>query len=294
VPLKDENGRAVGLVGISRDITDIKQAEEVLKLYASKLEHSNKELEQFAYIASHDLQEPLRKVTAFGDRLKARYGEALDERGLDYLTRMQSAATRMQRLIDALLTYSRVTTKAQPFEPVNLSQIANEIISDLEIRIEQVAGQVKIGNLPTIDADPTQMRQLMQNLLSNALKFHKPDQPPIVELQAQLLNGHTRPTSDPAAATFCRLTVQDNGIGFDEKHADRIFQVFQRLHGRGEYEGSGVGLAICRRIVERHNGTITATSGDGQGATFTITLPIEQSEDGNHAYEAINMYGRRS
>lgn len=264
------------------ELTARRQAEERLKRYATKLEFSNRELQDFAYVASHDLQEPLRKVQAFSDRLLAGYDQALDERGRDYLERMQNAAKRMQALINDLLTYSRVTTRAQPFQAVDLGQVAREVVSDLEVRLEEVNGRVELGDLPSIEADATQMRQLLQNLIGNALKFHRQDEAPVVKVSARLLNGAGKqPVTHPAdRAERCQLTVEDNGIGFDEKYVDRIFQIFQRLHGRNTYEGTGVGLATARKIVERHSGSITATSRPGQGSTFTVTLPIRQGEHG--------------
>lgn len=269
----DEAGQPLRMVGFTTDITERARAEEQLQHYTTRLEQSNRELEEFAYVASHDLQEPLRKIQAFGDRLKTRHGQTLDDRGRDYLERMQNAAARMQTLINGLLTYSRVTTKAQPFAPVDLAQVAQEVMSDLEVRIQEVEGRVDVENLPRIEADPTQMRQLLQNLVANALKFHRQDQPPLVKVYADNASHNG----------LCQIFVEDNGIGFDEKYLDRIFQVFQRLHGRGEYEGSGVGLAICRKIVERHGGRITARSAPGQGATFIVTLPVRQSQgEANH------------
>jgi signal transduction histidine kinase len=250
------------------------RAEKELKIYADKLQKSNQELQDFAHVASHDLQEPLRKITAFSDRLKSKYAGVIDETGMDYMERMQKAAQRMQKLIEGLLAYSRVTTKAQPFEPVNLSAIACDVLSDLEVRIQNSGGRVQVGDLPTIYADPLQIRQLLQNLIANALKFHKEKQPPVVKVSAD--------TSDNGEREFCRVTVEDNGIGFDEKYAERIFGVFERLHGRQEYEGSGIGLSVCRRIVERHGGTITAKSVPGEGATFTIDLPLSQDQGGNN------------
>jgi two-component system sensor kinase FixL len=267
------------------DISERKQAEERVRRFAAQLEQSNRELQEFAFVASHDLQEPLRKIQAFGDRLQARHAGRLDEEGRDYLQRMLSATGRMQDLIDGLLTYSRVSSKAQPFAPVDLGQLAREVVSDLESRIQQSGGRVEIGELPTIEADGVQMRQLLQNLIGNSLKFHKPNEPPRVEVQARLLPGPlSRGNSSQAGPAYCTLTVEDHGIGFDEKYRDRIFQVFQRLHGRGEYEGTGMGLAICRRIVERHHGWITAKSTPGQGATFIVTLPVRQPK-GEHANE---------
>jgi len=251
------------------------KAEQELKVYSEKLQNSNRELQDFAHIASHDLQEPLRKIIAFGDRLKTKYAGVIDETGIDYMNRMQNAALRMQKLIEGLLAFSRVTTKAQPFETVDLSAIARDVLSDLEVRIHNSGGKVEIGKLPTIHADPLQMRQLLQNLIANALKFHKPELPPVVQVTADTPPAENR-------GSF-RLTVKDNGIGFDEKYADRIFGVFQRLHGRQEYEGSGIGLSVCRRIVERHGGTITAKSAPGEGANFTIDLPLNHDQGGNNA-----------
>jgi two-component system sensor kinase FixL len=250
---------------VLRDITERKRIENALARQREELIRSNRELEQFATIASHDLQEPLRKIQAFGDRLAHKYADALAPEGRDYLERMQGAARRMQVLIQDLLTFSRITTKAQPFTPVDLGEVAREVVSDLEMRVEQTGGSVEIGPLPTIDADPLQMRQLLQNLVGNALKFHKEDVPPRVEISAET-----------TADGLCRLRVADNGIGFDEKYLDRIFGVFQRLHGREAYEGTGVGLAICRKIAERHGGSITATSVPGRGSTFIVTLPVRQ------------------
>ncbi len=265
-------------LALLRDITERRQAEMALQQYADELKRSNQELEQFAYIASHDLQEPLRKIQAFGDRIASRYKDALDERGQDYLRRMQEAASRMQSLITDLLMLSRVTSKAQPFVEVDLDQVVHEVLSDLEVRIERIGGQVEVRDLPTVKADPMQMRQLLQNLISNALKFHREDRPPSVKVYGRALPGSAaRGVKSPAY----QIHVEDNGIGFDVKYLDRIFKPFQRLHGRNTYEGSGIGLAICNKIAERHGGAITATSTPGQGATFTITL--DKNPDGGGA-----------
>jgi len=231
-----------------------------------ELARSNEELQQFAFVASHDLQEPLRKITVFGDRLKATCQDALTEKGYDYLQRMQNAAERMQVLIEDLLILSRITTRAQPFVEVNLSQVTQEVLSDLEIRIAQTGAIIEIGELPIIKADPLQMRQLLQNLISNALKFYGDKQPLIVKIYSKKF------TNQQLKSEYCQIIVEDNGIGFDEKYLDRIFNVFQRLHGRTEYEGTGMGLAICRKIVERHQGSITAKSEPGKGASFIVTI----------------------
>lgn len=246
-----------------------------------ELARSNAELQQFASVASHDLQEPLRKIQAFGNRLKAICGEQLTAQGQDYLERMQSAAQRMQALIDDLLTLSRITTRGQPFVIVDLNLIVQEVLSDLELQIQQSNGDVEVGEMPTIEADAVQMRQLLQNLIGNALKFHRPEQPPTVKIYSQLLNQEQQPTDSQENATACRIFVADNGIGFDEKYLDRIFNVFQRLHSRSEYEGTGMGLAICRKIAERHGGSITANSKLGQGSKFIITIPIKQRRGEN-------------
>jgi PAS domain S-box-containing protein len=253
------------------DISTSKQAEIDLQRYASKLEQSNRDLQEFAYIASHDLQEPLRKVLAFGDRLINKYGGVLDETGLDYLKRMRDASQRMQTLINDLLTFSRVSTRAQPFAKVDLNEIIADVVSNLENQIDRTQGKVEFSKLPVIEADPTQMYQLLQNLINNGLKFHKENHPPVIKV------------SVGSSADICKLTVKDNGIGFDMQYLDRIFKPFQRLHSRQEYEGSGMGLAICRRIVERHSGEITASSAPGKGSTFIITLPIQQS-NGENSY----------
>jgi len=242
------------------------------------LERSNRELQDFAFVASHDLQEPLRKIQAFGGRLKEKYAEVLEGQGRDYLERMQNAARRMQTLINDLLALSRVTTKAQPFVAVALEEVAREVVGDLDARIEETGGHVEVGPLPAIEADPLQMRQLLQNLIGNALKFHLPQQPPLVRVHGAIIEGEA-PAEHTAANGSCQIAVQDNGIGIDEQYLDKIFTPFQRLHARGEYEGTGMGLAVCRKIVEQHGGRITATSTLGEGATFLVTLPLRHSEE---------------
>ena len=274
----DETIDLHGIIVNSRDITDRKMAEKQLRNYTFKLEQSNRELQEFAYVASHDLQEPLRKVQAFGDRLEKKCAAALSDEGRDYVNRMKNAAGRMQNLINDLLTFSRVATKTQPFQPMELKTIVEEVVSDLEVRIEQTGGRVEIGELPVLEADPLQMRQLFQNLIGNGLKFHRPDEKPLVKVFVEKDSSK----GDEIEEGFCRIAIEDNGIGFDEKYLDRIFTVFQRLHGRMEYEGSGIGLAVCRKIVERHSGQITAASEEGKGATFFIDLPIRQEDTNIH------------
>jgi two-component system sensor kinase FixL len=275
--ISHEQGAPV-LTFFVRDISLRKKAEQEQARYAAELERSNRELEQFAYVASHDLQEPLRKIQTFSDRLQMRCKERLDEEGQECVERMHHAAARMQVLIDGLLTLSRVTTKGQDFVHVDLAKIAREVVSDLEVQIAQAGGRVETGNLPTIQADPLQMRQLLQNLIGNALKFRRVDEPPVVRVSGRYVPGKEgRSTVRPGAGEQCRILVEDNGIGFEEKHAERIFGVFQRLHPRDVFAGTGIGLAICRRIVERHGGTIAARSTPGKGSAFEVLLPVAQT-----------------
>ncbi|MHB1223495.1 MAG: two-component regulator propeller domain-containing protein [Gemmatimonadaceae bacterium] len=227
-----------------------------------RLERSNGDLEYFAYIASHDLQEPLRKIQAFSDRVARQYAVQLDDQGRDYLSRMSGAAARMQLLIDALLGLSRVSSRKMTSEPVDLAPLVREVVGDLEVRIQSTGGRVELGDLPRTSGDAVQLRQLFQNLIGNALKFHRDGELPVVRVSAARGNDG-----------MLEIRVQDNGIGFEAKDAERIFLPFQRLHGRSQYEGTGIGLTICQKIVERHGGTIRAESSPGVGTSFVFTLP---------------------
>jgi signal transduction histidine kinase len=235
---------------------------------AAELQRSNAELEQFASIASHDLQEPLRKVQTFAAHLSAREHDRLSEEGQDFLRRMNAAAGRMRALIDDLLMFSRVSTKGRPFVPVDLGGVVAQVLVDLELGIEESGARLSIAELPTVAADPVQMRQLMQNLLGNALKFRRDGVVPEVDVSAHVADG------------IAELTFRDNGSGFEPQYASRIFRAFERLNGASAYPGTGIGLALCRKIVERHNGAITADGEVGSGATFTVMLPVEQPADG--------------
>ncbi len=254
------------------DVTEREKAEEKLKAYASELERSNQALDEFAAVVSHDLKAPLRKVNMFTQRLQNKYGSVLGKQGNNYLERMMGTVGRMQALIEGLLAYSQVTSKPQPFVTVDLNRIVQGVLSDLEVQISEVAGQVHIDMLPALQADAMQMRQLWQNLIGNALKFHHPDVPPIVTITAETV------VDEGDGQEYGRFTVQDNGIGFDLQYIDRIFGIFQRLHGTTQYEGSGIGLAICQRIVTRHGGQINVHSQPDVGSTFIITLPRVQVE----------------
>lgn len=272
-PTRDAAGLVTGFVKVLRDMTAQKRSEERLAEQALALQQSNDDLQRFAYVASHDLQEPLRKIRAFGDRLKSKCSGELSPDGEDCLRRMQNAAARMQTLIQDLLSLSRVSSQGQPLTPVDLGDVMRAVISDLEIRMEQVGTRVEVGLLPVVVGDRVQLGQLFQNLIANALKFHKPEEPPVVEVWSEAVSG--RPD-------VCQIVVRDHGIGFDEKYLDRIFQVFQRLHGRSEYEGTGIGLALCRKIVERHDGAITASSAPGEGARFVVTLRCDEFQGEIH------------
>ena len=285
---KDQEGRVRGVFAAARDITERKRAQQELERYTEELKRSNTELQEFAFVASHDLQEPLRKITAFAERLREHSLAQLDNTSQDYLARMDSAAVRMSRLIESLLEYSRVTSRALPFEPVDLSAIVLGVISDLEQRIRDTGARITVETLPLLHGDPTQLRQLFQNLIGNALKFHAPSSAPRISIRATVAQPRQSPRrpetvrrGDSAAASGrCEVSVSDNGIGFDPAFADRIFRPFQRLHGRNEFEGSGMGLAICRKIAQRHGATITVHTAPGKGTTFTVSFPPTSGHPG--------------
>jgi two-component system CheB/CheR fusion protein len=251
------------------DVTDRRVTEWRLAEQRLELERSNAALNEFASIASHDLQEPLRKILSFGERLELAAGPLLDGDARQHLGRMLNAAQRMRTLITDLLLFSQVTTRVYAFAPTDLAGIAHDVLADLETVVTDAGGRVEVDTLPVIDADALLMRQLFQNLLGNAIKYRRPDVPSVVRLSS------SRPDD-----RYCTITVADNGIGFGQEYSERIFRMFERLHGRAEYDGSGIGLAICRKIVERHRGTIAAAGSAGQGATFTVTLPVTQHSSG--------------
>ncbi len=251
-------------------------AQERLQNALSDLRESNQQLEQFAYVASHDLQEPLRKIIGFGERLQKLAGDQLDEKARDHLDRIIKATQRMQALIDDLLAFSRITRKAQPFTQVDMNEVIKDVLSDVEPLLRKTSGRVDVGELCTIDAEPVQMRQLMQNLISNGLKFHKENEPPFVKVYCTNTTTEA-PGAAGAETSMCSITVEDNGIGFEEKYKHQLFGIFQRLHNGEKYQGTGIGLALCERIVDYHGGWITASSAPGEGSKFVVTLPIKQS-----------------
>ena len=265
VPILAADGHVERIVGSMRDVTARKLADLKLRQSLSDLDQRNKELREFAFVASHDLQEPLRKIRAFSELVVSRYREALPEPGRDYLDRMHQAAGRMQVLIDDLLEYSRINTGGAPFRDVDLQQVCGDVLNDLDQRVRASDAQVRVAPLPHLRGDPTQMRQLFQNLLANALKFRREGVRPEIEVACSAVEIDGVPG--------VRIEVADNGIGFEQEHAERIFAPFQRLHSRSEYEGSGIGLSIVRRIVARHRGRIHALGTPGAGARFIIDLP---------------------
>ena len=258
--------QAADLIDSKRSEEELRRAREDLEIRVrertAELERKNRELQDFAFIASHDLSEPLRKIQTFGELLKAKSENRLSEQERDYVSRMTGAASRMQELLDALLRYSRIETKGSDHVPVKLDDIVRTVTSDLEVSLRKTGVNVEIGSLPSINGDPYQWRQVFQNLIANAVKYHRSEVKPGIRISCEQ-NGDG-----------CLILVEDNGIGFDEKYLDKIFQPFQRLHGRNEYPGTGIGLAICRKVVERHGGTITAKSTPGKGSTFIVTLPV--------------------
>ena len=278
-PVSDAEGRTVMAVATLRNITLMKQAHQQLETSIQELKRSNQNLEQFAYIASHDLQEPLRKIQSFGDVLRAQYDTLLGEEGTDLIRRMQTAAVRMSVLIRDLLMYARVASHQEIFQPVDLNQLMGEVLDDLETVIREKQAVIAVDQLPTVWGSALQLRQLFQNLLSNSLKFNRIGVLPQIGIHTRPGHGQDLyPAIDgiKSAAGYAEITVNDNGIGFEPDQADRIFQIFQRLHGRNEFTGTGIGLAIVQKVIENHHGSIQATALPGKGASFRIMLPLKE------------------
>lgn len=263
-PWCDSQGKIVGIVGISRDITEIKQAQGELQRYAAELERSNQDLQQFAYVASHDLQEPLRMVAGYTNLLSRRYKDQLDKDAAEFISFIVDATSRMQTLVQDLLAYARVETQAQPLVPTELEPVLAQTLTNLQVAIRERGAVITHDPLPRVLGDERQLVQLFQNLISNAVKFCK-DKAPEVHVS-------TKPSEHEWI-----ISVRDNGIGIEPQYAEKIFQIFQRLHSKGEYPGTGIGLAICKKIVERHGGRLWVESVPGQGATFFFTLKSESA-----------------
>ena len=262
---RDSSGEITGLVVFAVDITELHRAQRELQRLTADLQRSNEELEHFAFTASHELKEPLRKIRIYAERVQELSGGSVGDEAHDCVERIRGATERFERVVDDLLGYALVASEETPFTDVNLADVATGVLGELEFLIQETGGRVDVADLPTVVADPQQMRLLLKNLLSNSLKFRRDHESPIMNVRANI------------ADTSWQLVVSDNGIGFDEKHIDRIFKVFQRLHCRLEYSGTGIGLAVARKIVERHGGVITASSAPGRGATFTSTFPLPEA-----------------
>lgn len=285
IPLKDENNHIVKWFGTCTDINDQKNASDILEQKVKErteelqkanqeLEASNNELLQFASVASHDLKEPLRKIHMFSNLIKERYISQVDG-AADYMDRIINASARMTKLINDLLTFTRLSVNSS-YEMIDLNTIIDEVTSDLELFINDKQAKIEVGELPEMEIITGQMRQVFQNLISNALKFSKKDERPIVKIDAELVEDCSFTSKKNSEGEYCRITIKDNGIGFDNQYADKIFTIFQRLHPREKYDGTGIGLAITKKIIEKHNGIIMATSKENEGAKFTIVLPLKQ------------------
>ncbi|WP_207493946.1 PAS domain-containing sensor histidine kinase [Aridibaculum aurantiacum] len=270
---RDENGQAVQVIGSALDITDRKEMEQTLIQKTIQLQQSNSNLEEFAHIASHDLQEPLRKICTFGDRLLNNFNHALAPEGKVYLDKMINSSQRMQQLINDILSISLISGD-KSYRRYSLQKVLDEVLQTLDLKIEKTRAIIQADQLPEANINPSQMRQLFQNLLSNSLKFVSKEETPVITIKTEYLTAskaakyHLKNSS-----RFIQITISDNGIGFDAEYAEKIFAIFQRLHGRAEYEGTGIGLSICKKIVENHNGVIFASASPGGGATFTFIIP---------------------
>jgi PAS domain S-box-containing protein len=274
----DSSGKVNKVVGITRDITTLRNFEKEQERHIRQLNKSNKELEEFAYIASHDLQEPLRKIAMFGERLRLKFGNMLDQEGESFLSRILASSASMKALIDNLLEFSRTNRSSNNFITLDLSTLFDQAMSDLELKIEETQTRITVrGVLPKIEAVPSEMKQLFTNLISNSIKFRKETVPSEVQITVRKLTKDEKKAYHvPVMRTFYKIDVSDNGIGFEEEYADKIFKIFQRLHGKAEYPGCGIGLAICKKIIENHNGIIFAHGVPFEGATFTVILPEKQ------------------
>lgn len=274
---RDVHGRPVKIFGITHDVTKLKEYEQNLEEKVDELNRSNHELEEFAYVASHDLQEPLRKISTFGERLRSRCADQLSDEGTVYLNRMLASAENMRVLIDNLLDFSRVTRMQHPFVKTDMRALIQQVIEELDLSIEDSHAFIDLQPMPDMEVNPVQIRQLFHNLLTNALKFQRPGVPLRISINSNKLSKEEKEQFKlRSARNYYKFVVSDNGIGFEDMYAERIFQLFQRLHGKAEYPGSGIGLAICRRIADNHAGVISASGQPGKGAAFTIVLPDAQ------------------
>lgn len=281
--LYDREGRPGKDIGLIRDLTSQRLNETVIRKYIGELERSNKELEEFAYIASHDLQEPLRKISTFSSRLMSRPALQKDANSNEYLDRIMASVENMRVLIDNLLEFSRVSRKKDIFTEVALDAVLQQTLQDLELKIDETGAHITAPALPVIHGSASQLKQLFVNLLENAIKFRKTDSVPEIAISCAFIGEKEREENNlPADRSYYKIIFEDNGIGFEQQYAARIFQVFHRLHGKAEYPGSGIGLAICKKIVEHHGGLISASNLPGIGARFSVILPGDDDTGDAH------------
>lgn len=267
---------------LEAEIRERKNSEEKVKALnlellenIDKIEEANRDLDRFAFMASHDLQEPLRKIRIFCGRLKDKYGEMFDDDARVYLDRMEKSANRMQVLIQDILTFSKITSTKNDFVETDLNSIMDDIIFEHDEEIKRMQAHITVDEIPKIESNPNLVRPLFSNIITNALKYSKVDTPPVIQISSELYNH--------MGNKYCRIFFKDNGIGFEQKYANQIFDIFKRLHPQNEYEGTGVGLALCKKIVEEHNGFISAISTAGEGSTFIISLPVSHSKSKSHS-----------
>lgn len=274
----DDQGEVIEYCGIVKDITENFRFKKALEQKIEQLDKSNRNLQEFVYVASHDLQEPLRKISTFTERIDSKFRDSLNEEGQSYLRRVLTSASNMQVLLEDLLDFSKLSFSEKKFEKINLQQCINGVVSDLELKIEESQTTVQCDDAPDIEAFPSQIRQLFSNLINNSIKFRKEHEAPVIRISCAPVTTRDYPQLPLAEnKNYVRIIVEDNGIGFDESFSERIFKIFQRLHGKSEYKGSGIGLAICKKIVDNHHGFIFANSRPEVGSNFTIILPETQS-----------------
>ncbi|HVF96474.1 MAG TPA: ATP-binding protein [Flavisolibacter sp.] len=287
----DESGNVVRMIGTAQDITDAQKAQQQIVERSQELENTNAELQKFAYVASHDLQEPLRKIMTFTSLLERELNGNISDEGKAYMQKIVQSSGRMQHLIDDILQFSSLRATGEAYILTDLNSVVKQVLSDMEVRIQSTGAVINVEELPAIEAIPSQMGQLFQNLISNAVKFKRDDEGVQVDITCRIipaeevksygwidektsaLGGYSYSWS---RERFARIVVKDNGIGFNESYAEKIFEIFQRLHSAKTYEGTGIGLAICKKIVDNHHGIITASGQPGKGAAFTIILPLSQ------------------
>jgi PAS domain S-box-containing protein len=275
--IHDRNGDTIKIIGTTRDITQLRTYERELERTIAELKRSNKDLEDFAYIASHDIQEPLRKITSFSERLKIKHGNDLDDEAKKYLERIMAATKNARLLIDGLMDFSRLTSDGQLFTKFNLNTMLQEIKTELELKIEETETNINSEELPVLEVVPVQIKQLFTNLFLNAIKFKKPDAAPIIEVKSKRISRKENEHYNlNPLHTYYKISIRDNGIGFEDEYTERIFEMFQRLHSKADYPGAGIGLALCKKIVENHGGVIFAFSELGKGSTFSVILPETQ------------------